>query len=248
MLIEAIDLPFSAIARLDTSAIWRVKIDESNSDDPSFTFHEISGNLDDLIEGRLPGISANSPVTASYGVLEVQDAFLHVRTPADALSFLGHYGPLSRNEKTFPVDVIRMSDFANYRKHHEDALLATSNAFGPSDPSAWAKQQEEYKEWSSPVDLAWTTADRWPTGDDTGFVGILLCTDVKECLRTAAFISRGKGYTWKRCAREKCGSLFVATPKKTTFCSRSCAQLQSSLKQYTQKREAAKKAAKRKAR
>ena len=56
--------------------------------------------------------------------------------------------------------------------------------------------------------------------------GIVACYDVAHALRASIFLSRMRGFPWKRCAREDCNQLFEQKSKYAKiYCSARCAHL-----------------------
>jgi hypothetical protein len=153
--------------------------------------------------------------------------FLTIQSPEDALQFFKLYGPFqykvdktgSKNADPEPESVLwsvierAVNDFEQSLIAQEVPKWLYRFTFGqplmlelPFQPIT--PELTRYPDWKEDAAIAH-------------------CNDVVEALRASIFLSRIRGFQWKRCARKGCGQLFEQDTKhQKIYCSPECAHLQ----------------------
>jgi hypothetical protein len=159
----------------------------------------------------------------------VRDDFLAIREPGDAARFFQRYGPFQyeldkkTGEKRTSIKPasVTWGTVQQARKEFEEALLAEGVPAGLYAFVFGRPLRIDLPFSAANPELARTSHG----GSDD--VAIVPCTDVVEALRASVFLSRMRGFKWKRCARTGCKELFEQdTRHDKIYCGSRCSHLQ----------------------
>jgi hypothetical protein len=196
---------------------WRVYMNQAS--DPEFSFAREN-------QAGFPSFTFRTE-----DAFDVRADFLSIRSPEDALRFLGKYGPFqyqpdeasgTKKGKAAQPEPVKWSLIQQARKDFEEALLAD----GIPTEKAWLYNLVFGQPLILELPFRAVTPElsRLNWKDDAA---IAYCHDVVDALRTSIFLSRMRGFKWKRCARQGCNQLFEQDTKhQKIYCTPECAHLQ----------------------
>ena len=207
----------SIVAPLKVREEWRVSMNQAR--DPEFSF----------AQENQAGFS--SFTFRSEDAFAVRTDFLAIRSPEDALRFFGQYGPFqyqsdeasgTKKGNTARPEPVKWSLILQAQKDFEDALLKP----GIPTEKAWLYNLVFGQPLTLELPFRAVTPElsRLNWKDDAA---IAYCHDVVDALRASIFLSRMRGFKWKRCARQGCNQLFEQDTKhQKIYCTPECAHLQ----------------------
>jgi hypothetical protein len=215
---KAEKLVLPVVPLLECREGWQVTKDRSR--DPMFTF------------SFAPTQTSRHYVNA----FEVRERFFKVRSTEDALRFFADFGPFEllpdkktdSKRRSTSANPVKWSIVQRAQKDLEGALLRDSVPAG---------LYEFVFEQPLSVELRFrqVTPQSAAQMDDAGIID---CYDVAHALRASIFLSRMRGFPWKRCAREDCNQLFEQKSKHAKiYCSERCAHLEASNNYNRKKRK-----------
>jgi len=208
----------SIVAPLRVREEWRVSMNQAR--DPEFSF------------AREKEVAFRAFTFRTEDAFDVRADFLSIRSPEDALRFFGRYGPFQyKSDKTSGTkrdaaalpEHVKWSRIQQAQRDFEEALLAD----GIPISKAWLYQLVFGQPLTLELPFRAVTPElskhpRWK--DDAA---IAHCDDVIDALRASIFLSRMRGFKWKRCARNGCNQLFAQDTKhQKIYCAPECAHLQ----------------------
>jgi len=199
---EKFTLP--VVAALECRDGWQVAMDGSR--DPVFSF-------------------AAPPNTRGYrsaDAFEVRKRFFAIGSPEDALRFFREFGPFEvlpdkKTHSDIGANPVKWNAIQQRQEELKGVLL------NESVPIRLYEFVFEQPLWAEIRFRSVTPETRSELND----AGVIHCGDVAHALRASIFLSRMRGFPWKRCARGDCTQLFEQrTRHAKIYCSESCAHLQ----------------------
>jgi hypothetical protein len=207
---EKLTLPY--VALLTTIDVWEVRMTKSS--DPKFSFTNTKPNS----WGTHPAVDA----------FDVCEKFLALQTPEEALRFFELFGPFqlqpqkSEDPREWKALSVRWSDVRRAQERFKAARMVSQIDFKDEiqrfvfqplrevELTFRAPEVKEYSEDDDPDDPPTSPVLSLKRGSQPSLsdAAIANCSDIVTAVRSAIFLSRMAGITWRRCARKDCNKLF----------------------------------------